>query len=413
MPGQAVRKKRGALMGPDRLSRTEKKASGPEDTDAAVLALLTRFGADTARFRDGLLKLEEKHGADVYACLIQILTHLDFSPARAKKQWAAVCRHQAGLEKAIGRPMDFRIALADYFVNTRQKIKNPMILELQIFRETREASIQDALTGLFNFRYLNHILPGLMAQARRSGNPLSLIFLDVDDFKSYNDRYGHTTGNDVLCKIARVALESVREMDVVFRYGGEEIAILLPASDKFGALAVAERIRTRLESLAIPAGSPRKVVTVSGGVAAFPVDAGKKTQLLQAADSAMYRAKSLGKNRVELFSKERRAHERKIGRFQGEVTLGEHHFPLDGKNLATGGLYLVCTHESVALNQTLDLHLRLPSGSAVPAEVLCRGVVTRREPLDGGCFGLGIRILHMSADNRRKYNTALALCGQH
>ncbi len=168
-------------------------------------------------------------------------------------------------------------------------------------RHYRQLSNMDSLTGLFNARYLRDHLEPVIEKDRRAGKPLSLMIIDVDDFKRFNDTYGHPEGDKVLTSLGMVIRECVRRADVPCRYGGEEFCIILPGANLEQAALVAERIRGQFESLLFePAGKERPVtVTVSIGTARLaPEDNGAK--LISAADKALYEAKSQGKNKVVL-----------------------------------------------------------------------------------------------------------------
>jgi diguanylate cyclase (GGDEF)-like protein len=134
----------------------------------------------------------------------------------------------------------------------------------------------------------------------RFGHRLSVIMLDIDDFKQFNDRFGHPKGDMVLKAVSSVIRQNLREIDVAARYGGEEFVVVLPETDVAGALAVAERIRTSMEEyphIADEQGE-RVTQTISLGVATYPLHASDGASLIEAADQAMYRAKRAGKNRV-------------------------------------------------------------------------------------------------------------------
>jgi diguanylate cyclase (GGDEF)-like protein len=160
-------------------------------------------------------------------------------------------------------------------------------------------ALVDGLTGLANRRQAEERLHSEFSRARRLGDPVALIVGDIDHFKSVNDRYGHPTGDAVLCQFADVLREAVREIDVAARWGGEEFAVLLPGSNAAGAAVVAERVRDRLAQRVTlsPHGAPVRV-TASFGVAAFPETADSATELLAAADAALYAAKRSGRDRV-------------------------------------------------------------------------------------------------------------------
>jgi diguanylate cyclase (GGDEF)-like protein len=164
--------------------------------------------------------------------------------------------------------------------------------------DVQRQAITDDLTGLATHGHFQELLGVEMVAVSRYRYPVGLIMLDIDDFKSINDRYGHQQGDSVLRHMAAVIEQNSRDPDVVARYGGEEIALILPHTDLEGAYAIAERIRASLEAMEVPlpdgAGSLR--VTASLGVAA--ASEGGKSELIHSADSALYRAKREGKNRT-------------------------------------------------------------------------------------------------------------------
>lgn len=171
-------------------------------------------------------------------------------------------------------------------------------------------SVHDRLTGMFNYSYFVDKLSEEKIRSDRYANVFSLIMFDIDFFKMFNDAYGHEAGNEVLKRIANVISSSVRNVDVVSRYGGEEFAILLPYAFAPEALKVAERIREAVakENFKFAqTGSNRKKtshsVTISGGIATYPIDAKSETELIINADRALYKAKDAGRNKVCVFSK--------------------------------------------------------------------------------------------------------------
>ncbi|MGH3102638.1 MAG: diguanylate cyclase [Gaiellaceae bacterium] len=159
-------------------------------------------------------------------------------------------------------------------------------------------ALVDGLTGLANRRHGEDALDSELSRARRFGSPLSIVLADLDDFKRVNDRYGHPAGDVVLGEFAQVLLESVREIDLAARWGGEEFVVMLPGTESAGAVQVAERIRATFAERTIltPEGVPLRV-TASFGVASVP-PSGTQEELLSAADGALYEAKAAGKNTV-------------------------------------------------------------------------------------------------------------------
>ncbi len=157
----------------------------------------------------------------------------------------------------------------------------------------------DELTGLYNYRYLEIALEREIKRAERYGLSMSVIFLDVDSLKTVNDSYGHLIGSRVLKEIGGVLKKSVREVDIVIRYGGDEYTIILIETGRQGASIVAERIRKTIDSHLFPIdGSRHAKLTASLGFACFPEDTKSKLELLEMADRAMYHGKASGKNIV-------------------------------------------------------------------------------------------------------------------
>ncbi|MFK3796476.1 diguanylate cyclase [Pseudomonas sp. NPDC088444] len=167
-------------------------------------------------------------------------------------------------------------------------------------RELAELAATDGLTGLANRRRLDMVLRQEWARSMRSGTPLSLLMIDVDHFKAFNDRHGHHGGDVALRNVAKTLAANIRRPgDLAARYGGEEFMVVLPETDLRGAYALAEKIRIAIESLP-PYASETHPVTVSIGVASQrPRSGDKQPQLLADADTALYQAKRNGRNRVE------------------------------------------------------------------------------------------------------------------
>jgi diguanylate cyclase (GGDEF)-like protein len=188
-----------------------------------------------------------------------------------------------------------------------QGIANQSSLALQnalLHEELERLSVTDRLTDLYNHGYLHQRLDEEMERCQRFEHEMSLIMLDIDDFKKFNDRYGHPKGDTVLKAVSGIIKQNLREIDVAARYGGEEFVILLPETDLAGAAAVAERIRVSMAQYPhiTGNGADRITQTVSLGVANFPTHAATAAALVEAADQAMYRAKRAGKNQVVVAS---------------------------------------------------------------------------------------------------------------
>lgn len=177
------------------------------------------------------------------------------------------------------------------------EVFNDMVTRLKQGREELERlSRTDALTGLPNRRHLMETLENEARRARRNEQPFSVLMIDADHFKRYNDAFGHLAGDEVLQRLAGVLLGTARTADYAARFGGEEFTVLLPETPLDGALEVAERIRTRMAEELFGAGGAR--VTLSLGLAEFPTDGATPEAVVAAADNALYRAKEHGRNCV-------------------------------------------------------------------------------------------------------------------
>lgn len=182
----------------------------------------------------------------------------------------------------------------------------------RLFNQLLREALADPLTGLYNRRYFQRRLKEEVARFKRHGGGFALVFLDIDDFKAYNDQFGHGAGDQLLRQVAGVFHESIREPDVVARYGGEEFTMLLPETDREGAEKVVNRLLEAWRRADIAA-------TVSGGIAVCPEDGTSPERLLKAADRALYAAKQAGKDRIRGGAGEGNPEE---GRFLGEVHWG-------------------------------------------------------------------------------------------
>jgi diguanylate cyclase (GGDEF)-like protein len=179
---------------------------------------------------------------------------------------------------------------------------SPVLANLRNLALSQTRALTDGLTGLPNRRSIDDTLKRMAAHAGRTSSPLSVVLFDLDHFKQINDVYGHEKGDEVLAAIGAVATATLRASDFAGRFGGEEFALLLPDTDRDGAVEVAEKLRKAVAEVAV-AGVSRQVTT-SLGVASIPRDASEPTLLLRAADRALYLAKAQGRNRVETLAEE-------------------------------------------------------------------------------------------------------------
>ncbi|UFS70331.1 sensor domain-containing diguanylate cyclase [Geomonas sp. RF6] len=174
------------------------------------------------------------------------------------------------------------------------------IFNATLHKRTKLMAITDALTGLHNHRYFKQYFRQEFGRAKRYHKPFSIIMLDVDDFKSFNDSYGHATGDKVLIAMGSSILETIRSVDVGFRYGGEEFIVILPETRLESAIQVAERLRENVMNGTTKAlrGQISRGVTVSIGVASYPENTDRLDELFNIVDTLLFQAKKEGKNKV-------------------------------------------------------------------------------------------------------------------
>ncbi len=170
----------------------------------------------------------------------------------------------------------------------------------------RDLAIRDGLTGLYNHRYFQEFMAMEVARSPRHDRSFCLIFMDVDDFKHYNDTNGHLEGDNLLRSLAMLLNNSFRKMDLVARYGGEEFVVLMPDTEKEDAIRLAEDIRKNIEEYPFRSREtqPRGKVTVSIGVSSYPEHGNEPLTLIRKADEALYESKRKGKNQVCIFNNE-------------------------------------------------------------------------------------------------------------
>ncbi|QGZ41589.1 GGDEF domain-containing protein [Pseudoduganella flava] len=196
-----------------------------------------------------------------------------------------------GVARNLLRLLSFRIRAANMQLRRRQKLGEFY----------RQLSMNDGLTGLYNRAWLNDVLPRLVATAHGTRVPLSLIMLDIDHFKRFNDQHGHLLGDEALRTAAQVLAHALRPSDFAVRYGGEELMVILPATSGPVAAGVAERLCERMREAVVfdDMRLPLPHVTASFGVASL-AEGQDEQSLIAAADAALYRAKEAGRNRVEV-----------------------------------------------------------------------------------------------------------------
>lgn len=199
-----------------------------------------------------------------------------------------------GITREITEQKRYRMELLEANEQLTQQLQQ--IRELQ--GRLQEQAVRDALTGLFNRRYLDETIPRELSRAKRDGYPLAVIMVDIDHFKQINDTYGHPAGDAVIKSLAAVLAQGAREGDIASRYGGEEFVVALPRMGRESALARAEKWRAEIMQMQVRHGDFNISFTISAGVAAYPDHASDSEGLINLADRALYVCKSAGRNRV-------------------------------------------------------------------------------------------------------------------
>lgn len=214
---------------------------------------------------------------------------------------------EAGADDFIGRPINKLELLTR--VKSLLRIKRlhedleQKILELERAKlQLQQLAVTDGLTGLYNYQYFKHKLQIEVARSLRHNLPVSLLMMDIDFFKMYNDHFGHPLGDRILRRFSNLLFEHIRQIDILARYGGEEFALILPGTSRENANFVAEKLRKLIEQSYFPLSEklPFGRVTMSVGVSCFPSDAKNEIEMVHLADQALYKAKKEGRNRTIL-----------------------------------------------------------------------------------------------------------------
>ena len=302
-------------------------------------------------------ELESKYGAETYRVLFYVLVHIDFNTRRAMAHWKKLLAVWEDLDRKTGTELDLRVVVIHYFLRVQRQLRNPTVVEIKFLQQAEDSAIHDELTGAYNFRYFQNRIEQEINRVRRYGRGMSLLMIDVDDFKNFNDQNGHLVGNAALKKLATVLGKCVRDVDLVCRYGGEEFAIILPTTPKNGALTAAEKMRARVAR----------------------------------ADAALYRAKAFGKNRVESFSEERREFERFTAEVGGKlVVLDKTPIRFTTSDVSEGGVRFR-SRRHLPVGVIVQLQLLFP-GQRKTWNGTAR--IVRVDEVDGG-FENGVEIIHV------------------
>lgn len=240
---------------------------------------------------------EKNRGELFYSDLLFTVSHHYFAPEIARLVWEKVLSHKREISNLLGRNIRVIVATLDYLSNITDELTLPTLMSEDDVLEIANLSMRDGMTGLFNHSSCYELLELELRSRRRYGVGVSLLLVDIDDFKTVNDRSGHQDGDRVLVEVAKTLVEQSRSSDICCRIGGDEfIVILRLTNDPVEACGIAERIRAKAATITCKGCQ----ITVSIGVALCHHVTSSPRVLVEQADRALYRAKLDGKNRVVL-----------------------------------------------------------------------------------------------------------------
>jgi len=346
----------------------------------SVQDLLFRVGLSTEDLPEGLI-----NGDQAYAEALYLLTRMRFGVDESLRFWDEILRHHEGLNLILGRDVGIRVAVCDYFMNLHPKMRDPVIVEVQVLLQKEKGALVDELTGLYNRRYFNDAISREVERFKRFGQRFSLIMLDVDHFKCFNDTYGHLAGDDALKTVSRVLRETARTFDHVVRYGGEEFALILPHTDNVQAMAAAERLRCAVHAAPIALERGEVRVSVSLGAATFPEDAINARELVSRSDEALYEAKRTRNTSCSFSERNRRFPRSPINLVvvcTGAEAAGSSPITVTAMNVSFGGM--LCLSQVPLLPGTqVEVTLDMETGNARGLSVAARVVRLERETESG------------------------------
>ena len=249
-----------------------------------------------------LSRVEEKQ--EILRLLLIDWTSLPHTAREAEDRWSEIEGILVALRKSLGPPIGLPTALLHYFHSRKGLLNEPRVLSERDLTVLRVNAITDPLTGLYNRRFLLDHLRREISRAERTHGIVSVLMTDLKNFKGINDHFGHPVGDTVLVRTARVIRELLRVVDAGCRWGGDEFVVVLPNTDLFSAFQVAERIRRKVSSSALP-GRPGFTLGMHYGIASYPTDGRSADFLLKVADLRLYQCREQSS-----FSRDRRRHPR-------------------------------------------------------------------------------------------------------
>jgi diguanylate cyclase (GGDEF)-like protein len=373
----------------------------------SIIGFMNNYGPDEEKFLQELERMTQSEGDVIFPVLLNVFTQLDFDQMEAKGIWQGILKHRKEMSDSFKRQVNLLTAICDYFLTIKKSFNYPKVVELKVFEEANHFSKCDSLTGLYNRGYFEDSLSGEISRARRYDTEFSILFLDLDDFKKVNDTMGHLAGDYVLKKVANLIINEKREEDVVARYGGEELVVILPETNKVNTIIKAERIRKKIQDMSLIFDGKKIQVSASGGIATFPQDATEANKLIQCADQALYRAKAEGKNQICLYSIDKRQYVRVD--FAGEVKVqplgkwvGQNQVFGRGKDLSLSGI-LFQSENPMELGTKIQLEVPIPTKDN---PIILVGTVVHVEIFEK-YYDIGVSFVQLQGVDRRELSSFL------
>lgn len=242
-----------------------------------------------------------------FSKLLELFIKISFGKDEANGHWENILNNLEFIKKHLNREIGLRVAIVDYFINHTEIMREPIVVEMRLFKENEKLALVDSLTGLFNKRFYDITIKKEYKKALRFNQIFSLVLLDLDDFKKINDTRGHLFGDEVLANFGNFLSTSSREEDIICRFGGEEFIMILPETTGDGALVYAERIRRKLKQDTF---FNKHKITFSGGISTFPYNGRDLKELFKSVDKSLYAAKYAGKDCIIKLTGDKRRYKR-------------------------------------------------------------------------------------------------------
>ncbi|MBP7479283.1 MAG: diguanylate cyclase [Spirochaetaceae bacterium] len=343
-----------------------------------------------------------------FSTLLENFVHLDFTEEEAEHHWKNILVCAAELEKKLSKPVNAHLAIVDYFTSKEHRLNSPMLIEVHVFKQTEKLAMVDSLTNVFNRRYMDIVLKKEFNRCERYNKSFSLCILDLDNFKQINDSKGHQFGDLVLVELSALIKNTIREEDVICRYGGEEFIIILPETDTAGAFYLAERVRKAVDLTPFFTDNN---ISFSAGTASYPACAQDITSLIRVADKALYEAKFTGKGKTCEAPPERRRFWRFPKEWEVEIfskDANELLSTIKTKNISVGGFQFeskLSYHIDTRLNlvfKSLDKALQ-----GAKKDITVEGTITWVNHQINGVYSYGICFTDTPEALEKAFNTGM------